>query len=237
MKATGTIRIATSEDHPWIRRIWEKIFTTDKQYLDTIFSEVFPYCKSYIYVENNEVLSVASLLPMQLHSPQTGSPLRGFYMFGVATLTKAQGRKLAANIIQHLSSKLAAEGYEFIFERPANQELNNYYLNLGFSIQLPKIPHKFNLHETTCSPGNNTAIFNSKSCAEDILNSIRENFSTRFEWENTESLEGLINLGELKEHNMTYTDTPNKEVYIAVKPLNKVKSSIFNNAFFCFPME
>lgn len=222
MEATGRINIAKPEDILWIRRVWEKIFTTDKQYLDTIFSEIFPYCKSYVYIENNEVLSVASLLPMQFHSPNIETPLKGFYMFGVATLTKAQGRKLAANLIQKLSSDLALAGYDFIFERPANQSLNKYYLNLGFTIQLQKRPFKFNMSETECSS---------------ILKSIRENFSTRFEWENKASLEGLINLGELKEHNRTYTDAITDEVYIAVKPLKEMSSSIFKGVFFCFPME
>ncbi len=237
MEATGKIKIATAEDFPWIRRVWEKIFTTDKQYLDTIFSEVFPHCLSYIYIENNEVLSVASLLPMLLHTPYKNTPLRGFYMFGVATLTKAQGRKLAANIIQHLSAELAAEGYEFIFERPATQGLNNYYLNLGFSVQLPKFPFKFKLQNTECSPGNSREALSLKSCAETVLESIRANFSTRFEWRERGSLEGLISLGELDAHNSSYTDTPKEEVFIAVQPLNGTDSSYFKDAFFCFPME
>ena len=237
MEATGRINIATPEDIPWIRRIWEKIFTADKQYLDTIFSEVFPYCKSYVYIENNEVLSVASLLPMQFHSPNIEAPLKGFYMFGVATLTKAQGRKLAANLIQELSSDLTLKGYDFIFERPANQSLNKYYLNLGFSIQLKKRPFKFDMGETGCSSGNNFNANPLKTCSERILKSIRENFSTRFEWDNKTLLEGLISLGELKEHNRTYTDTTNDEVYIAVKPLKTMDSSIFKGTFFCFPME
>ena len=237
MEASGKINIAAPEDIPWIRRVWEKIFTADKQYLDTIFSEVFPYCKSYVYIENNEVLSVASLLPMQFHSPNIGKPLKGYYMFGVATLEKAQGRKLAVNLIQHLSSDLALEGYDFIFERPASQGLNKYYLNLGFSIQLPKLPYKFNLNKTGCSSGNNTDSENSTSLAEAVLTKIRDKFSTRFEWEKTASLEGLINLGELEEHNRSYTTMAKEEVFIAIKPLKALDSSIFKNTFFCFPME
>lgn len=237
METTGIIRIATPEDSPQIRRVWERVFTTDKQYLDTIFSKVFPYCKSYIYVENNEVLSVASLLPMLFHTPKTSSPLKGFYLFGVATLTKAQGRKLAANTIQQLSAELEAEGYEFIFERPANQSLNKYYLNLGFSVQLPKIPFRFNLDTTGCSSGNKKGTHNGESCADTVLRSIRERFDTRFEWREHASLEGLINLGELVAHESAYTDKPKEEIYIAVKPLKSIESSIFKDAFFCFPME
>lgn len=237
MEATGTIKTATAEEIPWIRRVWEKIFTDDKQYLDTIFSEVFPYCKTYVYAENNEVLSVASLLPMVLHTPHKETPLEGFYLFGVATLPKAQGRKLAANIIKHIIGKLAAEGYEFIFERPANQGLNNYYLNLGFSVQLPKNPYLFKLDNQKCSPGNSTSFLRSKSLAETILSSIRNDFSTRFEWKEKASLEGLISLGELESHNNSYTATPTDDVYIAIVPLNNTKDAIFKDAFFCFPME
>ncbi len=235
MNTIGKITAASGENHPQIQKIWEEVFTTDQQYLNTLFTEIFPYCRSFIYTEGNEVLSVASLLPMLFYSPALRTPLKGYYMFGVATVAKARGRNLASNLIMDLSNTLTTEGYDFLFERPANQSLNSFYLNLGFSIPIKKVQHPFNTKIAPCSPGNNpkTAL---RTLSNEILQEIRGTFRTRFEWERIETLEGLINLGELEYHNSSNTPQM-EETYIAVKLLTKENPSIFKETFFCFPME
>ena len=239
------IKIASAEkDFLGIRKIWEERFTTDQIYLDTIFEKVFPLCRSYVfYGENNEILSVISLMPMKFYAPEiSGTPtegyLKGFYMFGVATLKKATGKHLAATLVEYASKELAMEGYDFIFERPANQSLNNYYMKLGFSISLPKVPYQFNLDNPAGSTENNHRNPYKKSLSEAILTALGIEFNRRFEWADPLILEGLLELGELLEHNRNYTPTPpEKETYIAVKLLSGIKPEIFSGAFFCFPME
>lgn len=239
------IKIASAEkDFQGIRKIWEERFTTDQIYLNTIFEKVFPLCRSYVfYGDNNRILSTISLMPMRFYAPSLSTNnkegyLKGFYMFGVATLREATGKHLAANLIKHACRELAIEGYDFIFERPANQSLNNYYMNLGFSTSIPKIPYRFNLENSTGSTENNHRKISTKSTAESILSELRIEFSKRFEWADTAILEGLLELGELQEHINAYTQkTSKEETYIAVKALSGIEPSTFSDTFFCFPME
>lgn len=233
------IKVAnTTDDFMGIRKIWEERFTTSQIYLDTIFSEVFPHCRSYISILCNKVVSVISLMPMKFFSPALDLPLRGFYLFGVATSASFEGKKLAAGLIEHASNQLASEGYDFIFERPANQGLNNYYLKLGFSKSLGRQQYCFNIENHSSSTENIHRIQEIKSLSEDILKEIRIEFDTRFEWEDTKILEGLIALGELEENNKNCRiSTIKDETYIAIKNLSQIDSNIYNNCFFCFPME
>ena len=233
------IKLATTaEEFDGIRRIWEERFTSCQIYLNTIFKHIFPLCRSYIYKENNTIVSVASFMPMEFISPEIPTRLQGFYMFGVATETNSEGRNLAASIIEYASKEIYTEGYSFIFERPANQSLNNYYLKLGFLKSLPKRPYLFKLATKYGSTENNHKETCIKSLSEAILEEIRIEFPARFEWKNKEILGGLILLGELEEHQKGYTPKPSKEeTYIAVKNLSPFTPEIYNNSFFCFPME
>lgn len=238
---------STEKDFADIRHIWEERFTTDNIWLNTLFQQILPLCRSYIYILEGKAVSAISLMPMKFVSPGT-APLKGFYLFGVATLQTFEGKRLAAKLILHASGILATEGYDFIFERPANQSLNKYYFNLGFTISLPKVPHRFQFIENAekaapfiennCSPENTHRNPEAKTLSEAVLDNIRIEHPTRFEWKDRKLLEGLIHLGELREHIKSYSPTPNKaETYIAVKPLHQMDSQIFKETFFCFPME
>ena len=231
------IRTASAEkDFLDIRHIWEERFTTDCTYLNTIFQNIFPLCRSFICTSEGRAVSVISLMPMNYY--HKSGQLKGFYMFGVATLKEFEGKKLAASLILHASRILTREGYDFIFERPANQSLNKYYFNLGFTVSLPKVPHTFPFAENHCSPENNHRNWPIKTLSEAILESIIIEHPNRFEWTDKDLLNGLLHLGELKEHINSYPLTPNPtETYIAIKPLSNLDSNIFKNAFFCFPME
>ncbi len=232
------IRIAScKEDFDGIRKIWEERFTTDATYLNTLFTRIMPQCRSYIHQENGEILSVISLMPM-VHYTKEGSTGNGWYMFGVATLRKAEGKKLAANLIRKASEDLKTEGFSFIFERPANQSLNKYYLNLGFSISVPKLPYPFNILDWSKKEPDPTENMMEAHLPEAITSGIMRDFESKFIWKKNEILEGLIALGELREHLLGYKPDPDqKETYIAVNPLDSPNPEIYRNTFFCFPME
>ncbi len=229
-------RASAEKDFLDIRHIWEERFTTDRNYLDTMFKYIFPLCRSYIYVTEGKAVSVISLMPMNYVNES--APLKGYYMFGVATLKEYEGKKLAAGLILHASGLLTIEGYDFIFERPANQSLNKYYFNLGFTVCLPKVPHAFPFTENHCSPENNHRNWPAKTLSEAVLESIIIEHPRRFEWADSSLTDGLLRLGELKEHMNCYSPTPDlTETYIAIKPLSAINPGIFEEAFFCFPME
>ena len=235
------IKIASAEkDFLDIRNIWKERFTSDETYLDTIFKYIFPLCRSYIYMLEGKAVSVISLMPMLYFHEQNGSnnkPLNGFYLFGVATLKEHEGKKLAAKLISYASEYLKTENYDFIFERPANQSLNKYYFNLGFTVSTCKIPHKFKITGDICSSRNIHESPVLKDLSTQILKDIHTCHRRRFEWAMPELLYGLLALGELDEHNKGYSGTYTEETYIAINPLSHPDPSIFKEAFFCFPME
>lgn len=231
------ISIAQKEDIEGIRKIWEEQFTSDKEYLEVMFNRIIPLCTSYIYKEAAEVLSVASFMPMKFIDSSIGLEYEGWYMFGVATLNKAKGRRLAAKIIIQASEEIETKNYHFIFERPANQSLNKYYLKLGFTKSLNRIPHRFPTQFKSCSSGNNTTASPQETLAEGILEEIRENYARRMEWQNLRLLENLIKLGELEWNNNNLSSKEDETTYIAIKTLNGIAPQTFNGCFFCFPME
>ena len=222
--------IATEKDFEGIKEIWEEHFTTDQEYLSIIFGEIIPRCTNYVYKVGEKVVSILSLMPMKFIDSSNNKPLNGWYMFGVATHKEYWGKRLAAETIKTASEELEEKGYKFIFERPANQSLNQYYLNLGFSKQLGYIPYQFKGLE-------HGSTRNIESKANQIVGEISNSFTKRFEWENLEILKGLIKLGEVEFNNTIYAKTPPEGVFIAIKPLGNTQPEIFNNTFFCFPME
>ncbi|MBP3343603.1 MAG: GNAT family N-acetyltransferase [Bacteroidales bacterium] len=233
------ISIATAYDLLKIRAIWDEMFPAEKEYQDFIFSEIIPLCTNYIIKEcSGAVVSVISLMPMNFVNDVEMLQLKGWYMFGVATKSGFEGKGYASSLISHTISELQRNGYDFIFERPANQELINFYLKFGFTKLIKKQRYSFQHIQTLKITPYNTPQRDIETISDQILTEIRDDFKTRFEWANTTFLKKLIELGEIDRHNELQTSESLQErCFIAVKILNNTPDSIFNNAFFCFPME
>ncbi|MBR4094261.1 MAG: GNAT family N-acetyltransferase [Bacteroidales bacterium] len=233
------ISIATAYDLLKIRAIWDEMFPAEKEYQDFIFSEIIPLCTNYIIKEcSGAVVSVISLMPMNFVNDVEMLQLKGWYMFGVATKSGFEGKGYASSLISHTISELQRNGYDFIFERPANQELINFYLKFGFTKLIKKQRYSFQHIQTLKITPYNTPQRDIETISDQILTEIRDDFKTRFEWANTTFLKKLIELGEIDRHNELQTSESLQErCFIAVKILNNTPDSIFNDAFFCFPME
>lgn len=235
------ILIADRSDLIEIREIWEDKFPADEEYQQIMFSQVMPLCTNYIVKScTDAIISVISLMPMRFINEQKGVFLNGWYMFGVATRSCFEGKGYASRLINHAISNLERDNYSFIFERPANQELTSFYLKFGFTKLLKKKDCRF---DTITRNSKDTKESNvskeSKEIkdAEYVINKLRL-FPKRFEWGSSELLESLINLGEIERHQELLTpESLQEECYIAVKPLNNTPESLFDDAFFCFPLE
>lgn len=240
MIANCNITIATEHDLPGIREIWEEKFPAEDEYQQTIFSEIIPLCTNYIIKEySGAVVSVISLMPMNFVNDIEMLQLKGWYMFGVATKSGFEGKGYASSLISHAIPELQRNGYDFIFERPANQELINFYLKFGFTKLIKKQRYSFQHHPTLGNPSYSTTNKEVERCSKEVLAEIRNHFNTRFEWTNPTLLEKLVLLGEIERHNESQTEESFQEqCYIAIKTLNKELSpSVFRGSFFCFPME
>ena len=235
----NNISIATAYDLLKIRAIWDEMFPAEKEYQDFIFSEIIPLCTNYIIKEcSGAVVSVISLMPMNFVNDIEMLQLNGWYMFGVATKSGFEGKGYASSLISHAISELQRNGYDFIFERPANQELINFYLKFGFTKLIKKQRYSLQHIQTLKITPYNTPQRDIETISDQILTEIRDDFKTRFEWANTTFFKKLIELGEIDRHNELQTSESLQErCFIAVKILNNTSDSIFNDAFFCFPME
>ncbi len=233
------IYIATPKEFPDIRKIWEERFPAEKEYQDIMFSEIIPLCTNYIIKERKEgVISVNSLMPMKFINEERNVTLNGWYMFGVATKSGFEGNGYASALINHATSKLERDNYDFIFERPANQVLINFYLKFGFTKLLKKQKYSIQHHQKSNISSSNNSKSEIKTISNQILTEIRNNFKIRFEWADPKLLTALIKLGEAEQHNGLQThESLQEECYIAIRPLNSSPEEVFDNAFFCFPME
>ena len=232
------ILIADTSDLIEIRDIWEDKFPADEQYQQIMFSQILPICTNYIMKSGTgTVISVTSLMPMRFLNEQKGVILNGWYMFGVATRSGFEGKGYASRLINHAISKLERDNYSFIFERPADQSLINFYLNFGFTKLLKKKDCRFDIITRSCKEAKESKESKESKDAEYVINKLRL-FPKRFEWGSSELLEKLINIGEIERHQELLTpESLLEECYIAVKPLNGTPESLFDDAFFCFPLE
>jgi GNAT superfamily N-acetyltransferase len=245
------IKVAVSAtDYKGIREIWDEQFPADAEYQENVFATILPLCKTYIIHETDssgnegKILSTASLMPMKFidSCPKPVSTtnirkIKGLYMFGVATRNGFEGKGYASRLINHAISELERNNYNFIFERPANQNLIDFYLKFGFTKILKKKECRFNAISGEPSNSGESDNYKINNASECILKVLRT-FPKRFEWESSELLENLIKLGEIERHHELLTpESLQEECYIAVKPLNDTPESAFDDAFFCFPLE
>lgn len=233
------ICIASPNEFPDIRKIWEEKFPAEKEYQDIMFSEIIPRCTNYIIKAREEgVISAISLMPMKFINEEKNVSLNGWYMFGVATKSGFEGSGYASALINHAISELERDNYGFIFERPANQLLINFYLKFGFTKLLKRQKYSIQHCQQPDITTGNISKREIETVSNHILTEIRSIFKTRFEWTDPELLPALIKLGEAEQHNGFQTpESLQEECFIAVKPLNSTSEEVFDNAFFCFPME
>ena len=192
----NNISIATAYDLLKIREIWDEMFPAEKEYQDFIFSEIIPLCTNYIIKAcNGNIVSTISLMPMKFINEENGITLSGWYMFGVATKSGFEGKGYASSLISHAISELQRNGYDFIFERPVNQELINFYLKFGFTELIKKQKYSFQHIQTLKITPYNTPQRDIETISDQILTEIRDDFKTRFEWANKTFLKKLIELG------------------------------------------
>lgn len=252
----GTIRKGEQKDIPQIKQIWEACFTTDQEYLQLVFTSLFPLSTPYIYEENGKVLSTLLLIPIILKS-NTHPPLIGKYLYGVGTLPEARGKKLSIRMVETASKQMKEAGIDFIIARPAGDSLFPFYREQGFTIDVPRgtftqptsfhaaVQDYFKLISPATkeeksfktNPEPEIAAEKLHQTADSLFNYLAQTHPHRFEWP-IEILQHMIRIGEFSlfptESSPIHTP-PNP--FALTKPLSPVPPQWFQEAFFNFPME
>lgn len=217
----SAIHIADKKDIPQIKTIWKECFTTDENYLNSVFDTLFPMVEPYVYKEAEKVLSTLFLIPILFKAP-CGITLKGKYLYGVATTSTARGRKLSIKMVENISSILKAQGDSFIITRPANETLFNFYKAQGFTIELAEIffqipqqiIHLITDTHTPSSLANITLKNNMEQNEASLLfNYIAQTYPKRFEW-NIEILNYMAQIGEFDQFTQTTATAINTPNYI-----------------------
>lgn len=154
------IRTATVNDKAALREIWSAAFGDDRSYADFVIENCLSL-GSVLY--HPEGMSCLTLFPLVLHR-KGKKPLKGFYVYGVATHPDKQKRGYSSLLLYH-ASKLA----KFLVLYPATEPLRSFYLKRGFTIPL-RIPAPIQRPLPTLSDSSNNAnISESKTLSADLL--------------------------------------------------------------------
>lgn len=220
------IRLASRTDIPKIETIFKERFTSDKDYLNMVFTYLFPLSECYIYQEEDKVSSTLFLIPIKYNTPH--NTYNGYYLYGVATLKEAEGKGLAQKLLQYAAMEATKKDKDFIICRPAEQSLVGYYSKLNYNIHLSKVPFKISGIVNMYLPTPQIAI--------QFLKGDISKYPYHFSWSD-EILEYMFNIGEIESHQKT--QDLKEECYILLNTLNKnIESDIsLRDSLFLFPME
>lgn len=124
------VSIATNRDIESLKNIWKVCFSADIVFLNLFFKECFPLTRTYVYKEGDEVISSASIIPLNLVETTCA---KGAYLYGLCTLPKYRGNHLSTNLISIAEEDCRTRGYSFIITRPANPSLFALYRKIGYT--------------------------------------------------------------------------------------------------------
>lgn len=252
------IKLAQEKDIPQIITLWKECFTTDKEYLNHVFTSLFYKSEVYILLEEKVVVSSLFLIPIDYtnsHLDGKDIIIHGKYLYGVCTdknhQNKGYSKLLTKSVID--SIKVAnkeiiknestnkyynsKEIIDFIITRPASPSLFNFYRNQGFSTDVPR--GTINVNDIL-EAYSDTA---SEEIANKIYTRIKRSFSNRFIW-SKEILEYMHLIDEFELSPTLETTTINNSNYniiieyaLLMNICNNVSNIDYSKAYFQFTME
>ena len=105
------------------RALYREAFGEDDIEFETaLFENCFKYCKWI--EENGRIVSMLFLLPTVFKAEQQS--IKGAYIYAAATLKEYRGNGYMSRLIEEIKGDFP------LFLRPANDNLINFYENLGF---------------------------------------------------------------------------------------------------------
>ena len=125
------IRTATRENWPELKQLWQLCFGDSRPYIDFIFANLLrPECILVLLDKENQPVSMLCFEPFELCAPPT--PVRGAYIFGVATAPDQQGKGLSTKLLQNAHRYLHGKGFAMSCLVPATPALFAFYQKRGY---------------------------------------------------------------------------------------------------------
>lgn len=126
-------RPATAADKAALERLWLATFPEDTPADVAAFwdSGCSPE-QAWVYTVDDEVVSMAFLLPATLSPAEDGLPLPAAYLFAAATHPAWRGQGLFSALIEVMHAYAAGAGLHAVFLRPAEASLRDFYARFGY---------------------------------------------------------------------------------------------------------
>ncbi len=114
-------------DKPALLQLWSAAFPEDGTFADLFFDKAFPPAAGWGCYVNDKPVSMAFLLPAELHIGE--NTLQAQYVYGVATLPAYRGRGCASVLMQALAEHAEAD---VLYLYPATEGAKRLYQKLGY---------------------------------------------------------------------------------------------------------
>lgn len=122
---TEHIAFAGEEQFQEITDLWIEAFGDEKEYVQFYLKHRFTADNMLIYIENDKVVSMLTLLPLTLYCGE--EQVAAKYVYAVATKKDCRRRGYAAELLSY-----AHETYGTLVLEPAGEALAQYYCRMGF---------------------------------------------------------------------------------------------------------
>lgn len=126
-------RPATAADKDAMERLWLTAFPEDTPAdVAAFWDSGFSPEQAWVYTVDDEVVSMAFLLPATLSPADGGQPLAAAYLFAAATLPAWRGQGLFSKLIESMHTYAQKAGLHAVFLRPAEESLRGFYARFGY---------------------------------------------------------------------------------------------------------
>ena len=123
-----------------LKKLWKDGFEDEDSYIDFFFDNRFKPENTFVYMENNSPVSIASVLNASIY--HNGAFLPAGYIYGVTTSNAYRGNGFSSAIIEHINSI-----YPAAFLVPATEGLFNFYEKQGFMPAFSLIEYNLYAHD------------------------------------------------------------------------------------------
>lgn len=118
---------ADKKDLPVLKQMWTDIFHDSDKFADFAVN-ICSTEEIYLVKENDEI---ASMVVAGIDLTVSGK--KGFYIYGLCTLPKYEGKGFATQLMNYVCEQKFADGYQFSVAQPAQESLFDYYKKLGYN--------------------------------------------------------------------------------------------------------
>lgn len=111
-----------------LKEIWRESFRDSDEYIDFFLTHRFIAEKTILAISDQQIIGMAYLLPVTIHTEQGELPAVFGYALGVRKVFRGQG--ISMKIIDRICRYCDVNHYIFLFF-PANSKLSVYYKSIG----------------------------------------------------------------------------------------------------------